>query len=94
MGQAEVHFNSYFLFAMHFFFDLRISVVLLLIRSHACICTRIIGLFMKMHPIVSGETGAVKVYRFGFHTIDEKLFLVAVGKNDTTIISWQIKQMH
>jgi hypothetical protein len=58
------------------------------------ICTRIIGLFMKMHPIVSGETGAVKVYRFGFHTIDEKLSLVAVGKNDTIIISWQIKQMH
>ncbi len=64
MGQAEVHFNSYFLFAMHFFFDLRISVVLLLIRSHACICTRIIGLFTKMHLIVSGVTGAVKVFRF------------------------------
>jgi hypothetical protein len=48
---------------------------------------------MKMHPIVSGVTGAVKIFRFEFHLIDEKLFLVAVGKNDTTIMSWQKNQI-
>jgi hypothetical protein len=47
---------------------------------------------MKMHPIVSGVTRAVKIFRFGFRPIDEKLFSVTVGKNDTTITSWEKNQ--